>query len=87
MGIAYPTGEAGGAKDLMRTYSSVKIEPVEVQSAEVSMEPKSTVEVGESDAPALLRLMDALEEHDDVDSVHANFDVPEEILEKAAAAG
>ena len=54
-------------------------------SAEVSMEPKSTVEVGESDAPALLRLMDALEDHDDVDSVHANFDVPEEILEKAAA--
>ena len=34
----------------------------------------------------LLRLMDDLEEHDDVDSVHANFDVPEEILEKAAAA-
>jgi transcriptional/translational regulatory protein YebC/TACO1 len=59
---------------------------VEVQSAELSMEPKSTVEVGEGDAPALLRLMDALEEHDDVDSVHANFDVPEEILEKAAAA-
>jgi transcriptional/translational regulatory protein YebC/TACO1 len=50
------------------------------------MEPKNTVEVGERDAPALLRLMDALEEHDDVDSVHANFDVPEEILEKAAAA-
>jgi transcriptional/translational regulatory protein YebC/TACO1 len=50
------------------------------------MEPKSTVEVGDGDAPALLRLMDGLEEHDDVDSVHANFDVPEEILEKAAAA-
>jgi transcriptional/translational regulatory protein YebC/TACO1 len=60
---------------------------VDVQSAELSMEPKSTVEVGASDAPALLRLMDALEEHDDVDSVHANFDVPEEILERAAAAG
>jgi transcriptional/translational regulatory protein YebC/TACO1 len=50
------------------------------------MEPKSTVEVGEGDAPALLRLMDALEEHDDVDSVHANFDVPEEVLERVAAA-
>ena len=46
---------------------------------------RASVEVGEDDAPALLRLMDALEEHDDVDSVHANFDVPEEILEKAAA--
>jgi transcriptional/translational regulatory protein YebC/TACO1 len=58
---------------------------VEVQSAELSMEPKSTVQVGEGDAPALLRLMDALEDQDDVDSVHANFDVPEEILERAAA--
>jgi transcriptional/translational regulatory protein YebC/TACO1 len=58
---------------------------VEVQSAELSMEPKSTVEVGEGIAPTLLRLMDTLEEHDDVDSVHANFDVPEEILEKVAA--
>ena len=48
------------------------------------MEPKNTVEVGEGDAGPLLRLMDTLEEHDDVDSVHANFDVPEEVLEKAA---
>ena len=40
--------------------------------------------MGEPDAPALLRLMDALDEHDDVDSVHANFEVPEEILERAA---
>jgi transcriptional/translational regulatory protein YebC/TACO1 len=56
-----------------------------IESAELSMEPKSTVEVGEGEAPALLRLMDTLEEHDDVDSVHANFDVPEEVLERAAA--
>ena len=39
---------------------------------------------GEGDEPALLRLMDTLEEHDDVDSVHANFDIPEAVLEKAA---
>jgi len=44
--------------------------------------PVSTAE----DAKKVLRVMDALEEHDDVDSVHANFDVPEEVLEKAAAA-
>ena len=49
------------------------------------MEPKSTIQVGEGDAPALLRLMDALEDQDDVDAVHANFDVPEEVLERAAA--
>ena len=49
------------------------------------MEPKSTVVVREGEAPALLRLMDTLEEQDDVDAVHANFDVPEELLERAAA--
>jgi transcriptional/translational regulatory protein YebC/TACO1 len=74
------------ASDLAAVRSALEESGVEVQSAELSMEPKSTVEVGEGDAPALLRLMDGLEEHDDVDSVHANFDVPEEILEKAAAA-
>jgi YebC/PmpR family DNA-binding regulatory protein len=74
------------ASDLAAVRSALESAGVEIQSAELSMEPKSTVEVGESDAPALLRLMDALEEQDDVDSVHANFDVPEEILERAAAA-
>ena len=73
------------ASDLAAVRSALEGAGVEVQSAEVSMEPKSTVQVGEGDAPALLRLMDALEDQDDVDSVHANFDVPEEILERAAA--
>jgi YebC/PmpR family DNA-binding regulatory protein len=75
------------ASDLTAVRSALESAGVEVQSAELSMEPKSTVEVGESDAPALLRLMDVLEDQDDVDSVHANFDVPEEVLERVAAAG
>ena len=74
------------ATDLAAVRSSLEDAGVEVQSAELSMEPKTTVEVEEGEAPGLLRLMDALEEQDDVDSVHANFDVPEEILEKVAAA-
>jgi YebC/PmpR family DNA-binding regulatory protein len=73
------------AGDLAAVRAALEEAGVEIESAELSMEPKSVVEVGKGDAPALLRLMDALEEHDDVDSVHANFDVPEEILEKAAA--
>ena len=58
---------------------------VEVQSADQAMEPKSVVEIGEGDAGSLLRLLDALDEQDDVNEVHANFDIPEEILERAAA--
>ena len=64
---------------------ALQAEGVEINSAEVSMEPKSVVEVGESDSPALVRLMDALDDHDDVEAVHANFDVPAEVIERAAA--
>ena len=49
------------------------------------MDPKTTVEVGESEAGRLIKLIDALDDHDDVDAVHANFDIPEEVLEKALA--
>jgi transcriptional/translational regulatory protein YebC/TACO1 len=41
--------------------------------------------VREPEAPALLRLLDALEDQEDVNDVHANFDIPEELLEKVAA--
>jgi transcriptional/translational regulatory protein YebC/TACO1 len=48
------------------------------------MLPKTTVPVeDESAAKKLLRLMDALEENDDVQDVYANFDIPERILETA----
>jgi transcriptional/translational regulatory protein YebC/TACO1 len=44
------------------------------------------VEVSEeAEARSLMRLMDALDEHDDVEAVHANFDIPESLLEQAAA--
>jgi YebC/PmpR family DNA-binding regulatory protein len=72
------------AGDLTAVREALETEGFEVQSSELSMEPQSTVEVGEGEALSLLRLMDSLEDHDDVDSVHANFDVPEEILERAA---
>ncbi len=73
------------AGDLAAVRSALVESGVTIESAAISMEPQSTVEVGEGEAPGLLRLMDTLEEHDDVDSVHANFDVPEDVLEKVAA--
>jgi YebC/PmpR family DNA-binding regulatory protein len=57
---------------------------VEVVSGELTMEPSSVVDVDESHAGQLMRLMDALDDHDDVEAVHANFDIPEEILERVA---
>ena len=55
---------------------------VELEAAEVSQRPKTRVPLDEDGAGKLLRLVDALEEHDDVDAVHANFDVDAEILER-----
>lgn len=55
-------------------------------SAELTMLPKTTVEVtDEAVAKKLLRLMDALEENDDVQGVYANFDIPERVLEAVAS--
>src|SRR5262249_11241497 len=73
------------AASLSAVREAVERAGVEVQSSELSMEPKSIVEVGEGEAQSLLRLIEALDDHDDVDAVHANFDIPEEILERAAA--
>jgi YebC/PmpR family DNA-binding regulatory protein len=57
---------------------------VELESAELAMQPKSTVDVPEDQVAQLMRLMDALEEHDDVSAVHANFNVDAEVLERVA---
>ena len=56
-----------------------------VDSAELTMVPKTTVEVDEgSTAKKILRLIDALEENDDVQDVFSNFDIPERVLETVA---
>jgi len=57
---------------------------VEVESSELRQQPKTRVPVDDEHAPALLRLIDALEEQDDVDVVHANFDVSADVLERVA---
>jgi YebC/PmpR family DNA-binding regulatory protein len=57
---------------------------VEIESAELRQQPKTRVPVDDESAPQLLRLIDALEEQDDVDVVHANFDVSADVLERVA---
>jgi len=57
-----------------------------VDSAELTMVPKTTVEVAdESAAKKVLRLIDQLEESDDVQDVFSNFDIPEQVLEAVAS--
>jgi YebC/PmpR family DNA-binding regulatory protein len=55
-------------------------------SADVTMQPTSTVPLGTAEeAKKVLRLLDALDEHDDVQAVHANFDIPDEVLQAVEA--
>jgi YebC/PmpR family DNA-binding regulatory protein len=54
------------------------------EQAELTMIPKTTVQLDENDARKLLRLIDALEENDDVQEVYANFDIPDDVLEAVA---
>ncbi len=72
--------------DLAPVRGALEDAGVEIQSAEPSMEPSAVVEItGESEARALMRLIEALDDHDDVEAVHANFDIPESLLEQVAA--
>lgn len=57
---------------------------IEYTSAELTMIPKTTVALNEADAKKTLRLLDALEDNDDVQEVYANFDIPDEIMQALA---
>ncbi|MDD5246587.1 MAG: YebC/PmpR family DNA-binding transcriptional regulator [Candidatus Omnitrophica bacterium] len=58
---------------------------IKCQDAEVTMIPSSSIKLTGGDAKQLLGLIDTLEEHDDVQQVYANFDIPDEILEESAS--
>ena len=55
--------------------------------AEVAYVPQNTIRLEEKAAEQMLKLMEVLDEHDDVQKVHANFDISDEVMEKVAAAG
>jgi YebC/PmpR family DNA-binding regulatory protein len=70
--------------DLSAVRAAIEEAGIEIESAEVVQRPSTRVELDEDNAGKLFRLIDALEENDDVGAVHANFDVSDEILEKVA---
>ncbi len=66
--------------DLNAVRRALEAVAVEVEQAEVTQMPSVSVAVDESGAGKVLRLVDALEDLDDVQSVYGNFDIPEEVL-------
>ncbi len=57
---------------------------VKFESAEVTMIPQTYVKLEGKEAEQMVRLMDALEDNDDVQNVYANFDIPDDVMEKIA---
>ena len=58
---------------------------IPIERAEVSQVPQNYISLGENDARKVLALLEGLEDHDDVQKVHSNFDVAPEVLEKLQA--
>lgn len=71
--------------DLETVREALETKGIAMDSAEVTMVPKSTVTVQGKEAEQVLRLMEALDNLDDVQKVYANFDIPDSLLEQAAA--
>lgn len=60
---------------------------VDTSLAEVTFVPQNYIKLDAKASEQMLRLMEILDDHDDIQKVHANFDIPDEIMEKVAAAG
>ncbi|HEX9969841.1 MAG TPA: YebC/PmpR family DNA-binding transcriptional regulator, partial [Acidimicrobiales bacterium] len=73
-------------QDLPGLREALEAAGIAFDSADVTMLPTTTVPLDtEADARKVLKLIDALEDHDDVQNVYANFDIPDAIIELVEA--
>jgi YebC/PmpR family DNA-binding regulatory protein len=75
-----------GPTELQAVREALESAGVEIQSAELVQRPTTRTPVEEDRVRTLMNLIDTLEENDDVQGVHANFDVDADVLERVAAA-
>jgi YebC/PmpR family DNA-binding regulatory protein len=68
--------------DFEKVKEAIDKANLKYEMAEISMIPKNTVKLDEKEAQQILRLMEMLEESDDVQRVYSNFDIPDKIMEK-----
>ena len=73
-----------GRNDMAPVVEALEKAGIKPLSSEVTMVPNNMVKLEGKEAQQLMRLLDQLEDHDDVQNVHANFDIPDEVLESAA---
>ena len=70
--------------DLTAVRAALEEAGIAIEASELAQRPKTSVPLDEDGAVKIMKLIDALEDNDDVDAVHANFDVDAEILERVA---
>ncbi len=73
--------EPGALHSVQDALTKAGLKPT---AAELRMEPQNTIKLEGSDAERMLKLMEALEDHDDIQNVYANFDIDEKVLEQFA---
>ena len=69
-------------EDLDAVNSRLNENRIQIENADITFIPQSTIQLDEKSADQMLKLMEALDENDDVQDVYANFDIDEEIMEK-----
>ena len=74
-----------GAHDLWAVREALEKAKIKPDSAELTMIPKNLVAVTADTGRTVLKLIEALEEHDDVQHVYANADIPEEVIKELSA--
>lgn len=81
-----PEGDTYEVKSQPQDYEKVKKaledNKIKTESAEITMIPRSTIKITGDQAKQVLRLVEQLEDNDDVQNVYANFDIPDEILKE-----
>ena len=77
------TTEISGYDAVLEAVKKLGVQPSTAQA--MAMLPKNTIKLEEKGAEQMLKLMEILDEHDDVQKVHANFDIPDDVMEKVAA--
>ena len=69
-----------GPQDFFKVKKAIDDSGIKTEGAEITLLPKNTVKVEGPDAKKILDLVDAIEEHEDVQHVYANFDIPDDLI-------
>jgi len=68
--------------EFMNVRKRLSINKIDVKSAEVTYVPKSTVEVSKKEAERVLKMINTLEDHDDIQNVYSNVEIPDELFQE-----